>query len=255
MVGLMAVGFVVVAGVAAFGLWQQSKRREALFRWSVASGWSYEAQDDSLAYRWAGSPFGRGDEREGTEVLRGTWDGMPALSFTYVETNVSRDSDGKTSRSSTSYHVIALAMPSELPTVELTPEGLGAKLVKMVGGQDIQFESDEFNRTYRVVGESPVVAHAIIHPRLMERLLAPDARGVAWRIEGNSILTWRTGSTDLGLIAPRLGLLQQIVASVPRHVWLDHGYDPAARPNPNPNPDPAPNPNPNTAANPTEELS
>ena len=225
MVWLLVVAAIALAG----GAWyMQRKRREAIVAWAQASGWSFEGRDDSLVHRWAGEPFGKGDEREADEVLRGSYGGADAVSFTYRVTEVRRDSDGKTQRSTTSYHVMALALPAALATVEVTPEGLGARLAKMVGAQDIQFESDEFNRAYRVEGAAPQVAHAVIHPRLMERLLEPGTKGTAWRIEGSTILSWRGGTTDVDAIAPTLGLLATIRDAIPRHVWLDHGYDPAS---------------------------
>jgi len=220
---------LVVAALAAAGVWYANrKRQEAIAAWAAAAGWTFVGQDDSLAFRWAGSPFGPADEREAVEVLRGAYAGADAVSFTYRSTKVSRDSDGKTQRSTTTHHVIALTLTTALPTVEVTPEGLGAKLAKIVGAQDIQFESDEFNRAYRVAGGEPQTVHAVIHPRLMERLLEPGTRGTAWRIEGNTILSWRSGSTDIDRITGTLALLATIRDAVPRHVWLDHGYDPAA---------------------------
>ena len=102
---------------------------------------------------------------------------------------------------------MGVALPTYLPTVELTPDGFGAKLAKLVGAQDIQFESEDFNRAFRVASSDPEVAHAIVHPRLMERMLRDDALGSAWRIEGTWILTWAAGSTDLDRLVSRLGLL------------------------------------------------
>ena len=112
------------------------------------------------------------------------------------------------------------------PTVEVTPEGLGARLAKLVGAQDVQFESEAFNRAYRVAATDQRTGHAILHPRLMERLLRADALGSAWRIGGTWILSWEPGTTDLDRLASRLGLLSAVVRSIPRHVWQDHGYDP-----------------------------
>ena len=36
--------------------------------------------------------------------------------------------------------------------------------------------------------------------------------------------------TDLDRLASRLGLLTAVVRSIPRHVWLDHGFDPVPAP-------------------------
>jgi len=60
---------------------------------------------------------------------------------------------------------------------------------------------------------------------LMELLLRPGAQ-VNLRIEGSDILTWGSGSQRLEAIAGRLGLLDSVVATIPRFVWQNQGYDP-----------------------------
>lgn len=220
--GLLFVLFAVVAiGLAVAGFWVQHKRHERFAAWALRNGWTYARSDRSLVDISRGQPFGQGSSRRATEVLRGTYDGRPALSFSYQWTTGS----GK-NRTTHHAHVVALALPTYLPTVEVTPEGLGARLAKLVGAQDVQFESEAFNRAYRVAATDQRTGHAILHPRLMERLLRSDALGNAWRIGGTWILSWETGTTDLDRLAPRLGLLSAVVRSVPRHVWQDHGYDP-----------------------------
>ncbi|MEZ0447107.1 DUF3137 domain-containing protein [Cellulomonas sp. ICMP 17802] len=220
---LLVLGLVVGVGLLVAGVWVQRKRHERFRAWAVANGWTYAESDRSLVDLSRGQPFGAGSARRATEVLRGTFESRPALSFTYTWTTGS----GK-NRSTHHAHVVGLGLPAYLPTVEVTPEGFGAMLAKLVGAQDMQFESEDFNRAFRVAATDERVGHAIVHPRLMERLLRPDARAAAWRIDGTWILSWEMGTTDLDRLAPRLGLLAAVVRSVPRHVWLDHGFDPLA---------------------------
>ena len=219
---LFAIGLV---GFVAVGWWASVKRRERLQKWATLSGWTYAASDRSLVDFSRGQPFGVGHSKKATEVLAGRYDRLSALSFTYRWTTGS----GKEATTHTS-HIVGVVLPAYLPTVELTPDGLGAKLAKLVGAQDIQFESDDFNRAFRVASSDPRVASAIVHPRLMERMLRDDARGSTWRIEGTWILSWASGSTDLDRLASRLGVLSAVVRSIPRHVWLEHGFDPLSSP-------------------------
>ena len=215
------LGLVVVVGLFVGGLWVQKKRHERFRAWASSNGWTYLESDRSLVDLSRGQPFRQGSARKASEVLRGTFDGRPALSFSYQWTTGS----GK-NRSTHHAHIVALALPAYLPTIEVTPEGLGAKLAKLVGARDLQFESEAFNQAYRVAADDERTGHAIVHPRLMERLLRSDALGNAWRIEGTWILSWEPGTLDLDRLAPRLGLLSAVVRSIPRHVWQDHGYDP-----------------------------
>lgn len=222
----LVIGPVVIVGA----IWFQLRRRKQIRAWAAASGWTYVGTDASLEKRWQGDPFGTGHSRQTSDVLVGRWSGRPAISFTYTY----RTGSGK-DESTYTYHVIALPLPAYLARVELTPEGLGTRLARVFGGQDIQFESEEFNRAWRVESPDPKFAHDIVHPRLMERLLRADARGVCLRIGGTDILTWTVGPTSTDRIAKRLALMTAVIDSVPRYVWQDHGYDPgppAVRPGP-----------------------
>lgn len=213
---LLAAPALLVAGYL-----QHRKRMARLHTWALQHGWQLAASDQSLVHTWSGQPFGVGRNRRATEVLTGTFDGMPVTSFTYRWTVGDRERQRTETR-----HVVAVWLPAFLPTLELTPDGVGAKLAKAVGGQDLRFESEEFNRTWRVECRLPKFASDVVHPRLMERLLEPDARGESMRIEGTAILTWAYGASDLDALAYRIQLLLSVVRAIPRHVWLEHGYDP-----------------------------
>jgi len=217
---LFFVVLVMVPVVAVVGIALQRRRRRSLTAWATANGWQYRGSAPELTTRWHGAPFGVGSSRRATEVLTGTWQGRAAMSFRY------RYTTGNGEQTSTyTFGVVALGLPAFLPTLQLTPEGLGARLAKAVGGQDLQFESEEFNRAWRVTSRLPRFAYDVVHPRLMERLLRPGARANL-RIEGTDILTWCAGAPDLDSLAPRLGLLDAVVRSIPRFVWQEHGYDP-----------------------------
>ncbi|RYV51571.1 hypothetical protein [Pengzhenrongella frigida] len=218
---LFAVAFLLVPAIGVVGLVLQRRRTHALAAWAALNGWEYRSSAPELTERWRGLPFGIGSSRRATDVLSGTWQGRPATSFRYRYTD-----QGGEHRTTHTFHVLLLGLPAFLPTLELTPEGMGARLAKAIGGQDLQFESEDFNRAWRVTSRMPRFASDVVHPRLMERLLRPGS-ATNLRIEGTEILTWSAGSTDLDLIASRLGLLDAVVRSVPRFVWLEHGYDPS----------------------------
>jgi len=217
---VLVVVFALVPAAAVVGVVRQYRRRARLMAWASTIGWQYRASVPELTQRWRGTPFGVGSSRRATEVLSGTWQGRTATSFRYRYTQ--GDDDRRTSYV---FHVLVLGLPAFLPTLELTPEGLGDRVAKAFGGQDLEFESADFNRVWRVTSRMPKFASDVVHPRLMERLLQPGARANL-RIEGTDILTWSAGAPDLELIAPRLGLLDAVVRSIPRFVWLEHGYDP-----------------------------
>jgi hypothetical protein len=222
---VLLLGLVVAVGGLVLTIWYQAARRRTLSTWAARNGWTYADSDDSLVTLSRRDPFGEGHHRCTAEVLRGRFSGRDVVSFVYRW----RTGSGKDEQRHAA-HVVAVALPAYLPIVEVVPEGLGARLAAAFGGQDLRFESEEFNRAFRVQAYDERTAYAIVHPRLMERLLEPDGRLVAWRTDGTWILSWHTGATDLDTLASRLSVLGSVVSAIPRHVWQDHGYDPLAEP-------------------------
>lgn len=214
---------LLVAAVLVSGWWFHRKRVAAVRAWAAGVGWRVVGHDAALVHRWRGRPFGIGNRRRVSELVVGTFAGRHAATFRYEYTTGS----GK-NRSTVTHHVVTMALPTFLPTVELTPDGLGAKLAKAFGAQDLVFESEAFNQAWRVTAPDARYAHAVLHPRLMERLLRPDARGLSLRIEGTDVLCWTLGVPRLDDVGRRLQVLAAVVDHVPRFVWLDHGHDPEA---------------------------
>ncbi len=215
--------FLLVPAALGLGWWLNRQRVAAARRWAAAIGWTWVGSDPSLAHRWRGQPFGTGESRRVSEVMTGPFGPYQALLFVYRYTTGS----GK-SRTTHTYTVLSLALPAFLPTLELTPENLGTRLVRAFGAQDLEFESDDFNTRWRVEARDPKFAHDVLHPRVLERLVRADAAGMSLRVEGTDILCWTVGTPDLDRLAGRLGVLRSIVDAVPRFVWLDHGYDPVS---------------------------
>jgi hypothetical protein len=213
-VGLFA-SFVVIA------FFVERKRKERLAAFAAAIGWTYQHRAPQLVGRWRGQPFNVGSSRQASHLLAGTFRGRPAAAFQYQYSTGS----GK-NRSTTTLTVTMLSLPAALPDLEITNEGVGAKIAKAFGGQDIQFESEEFNRRWRVEGAVRKTVHDIVHPRFMDMLNAGPADPV--RFEGTDLWTWHYGALQTDPMFTRLERLAAIADSVPRHVWQDYGYDPSA---------------------------
>jgi len=225
--GILAIGVALMVVVVVVGLVSHRRHQKALDEWVAARRWRRLPDDRSLVSRWHGTPFGTGDSRKATNLLTGTFQGREVLSFEYSYETSSTDADGKRTTTTHRFHVVTLPLPAFLPNLEVTPESVGSRLATAFGKHDLDVESDEFNRRFVVRATDPAVAHAILHPRLVERLLREGR--TSWRIEGTSVLTWAPGRTDLGALDRRIALVTAIADAVPRHVWLDHGHDPLAR--------------------------
>lgn len=117
--------------------------------------------------------FRRGHSRVATNTLHGT---MPlferpcqvrAGDFRYRE----RRSDGKGSRTCR-FSYLLVHLPWTTPWLHIRPEGVLDKLKGALGFDDIDFESEQFSSKYHVQSGDKRFAYDVLHPRMMELLLA-----------------------------------------------------------------------------------
>lgn len=223
---LVVIAALVIAGVVVYVAYLQAKkRREAFAAFAASQGWTYAATDHRLAGQWSGEPFGYGDNRRAINVVSGPFQGRTVIAFDYsFQTHT--HSRGRRRTTTHKYGVVAVQMPGPLPQLQVEHEGLfGGAVANMIGFADIQFESEQFNRTFRVKAADERFGHAVVHPRMMEMLLALGEIG--WRFEGNMLIGWDKGSHDPHEVMRRLALLQQVLDLVPPYVWKDYaGVDP-----------------------------
>lgn len=218
--------FLGLAGVLIWWAWlSNKKRREAAQAFAASRGWTYTANVPGLVDRWRSAPFGIGSSRRASNVLTGAFHGRQVVSFDYQYTTGS----GK-NRSTSYFHVLALSLPAALPWLRLSPDGAGAAMARFFGGQDIDFESGAFNEAWRVqASPPPQYAYDFVHPRMIDRLMAPDAVGKTITVEGADIMLVVSGHQVLEAIDLYANLLYGIDDLIPRHLWLKVGYDPLAR--------------------------
>lgn len=184
-------------------------------------GWNFQsgsARYSNISDRF---PFKRGQTQHQENVIWGSWNGIPCATFTYHRelgghSMISRD---------LVFQVTRVELPVALPYIELVPERMADKFSKAFGGQDLDVESAAFNRAWRVLYDDRRYAHAVLHPRLVERLLTPAALNTAIRIEGGSILAWQPGWQDPATLAERLSMLASVARHVPEMVVREYGQE------------------------------
>ncbi len=227
---MIVLAVVVGVGLFYFNYLRAKKRREMFAGFAAQQGWQYQPGNNSMAHQWSGTPFQTGDNRRAHNVLSGAFNGHQMVAFDYSYQTHSTDSKGRRTTTTHKFGVVVLQMPGALPHLEVTHEGIfGGAVANAFGFRDIQFESDQFNRAFRVKADDERFGHAVVTPRMMELLLA---RGeIGWRIEGNSLVGWDKGAHNPTEVMNRLTLLQQVVEQVPPYVWRDYaGVDPRQEP-------------------------
>lgn len=179
---LVGVGVLTMAWVRA------SRRRDAARTIAGRLGLQYSEGDPLGVLDLPHRLFRKGDRRRIETTLHGTLDGRSIVLCDFVFTETSRDAQGNTSQRDYRWSLCALALSWPLPWIEITPEGLGRRLLNVLGvGNDVQFESDEFNRAFTVLSRDRDFAFTLIDPAMIEWLTA-NADDCHIEIEGRDLV-------------------------------------------------------------------
>ena len=219
---LLVVGFVVLAGVIAWAAWYAKKRRrEALALAAKQLGFQYSQVD---TFGLLGLPFDllqRGDGRGTENVLWGTWQGLDVTEFDYWYFEESTDSEGRTSRSYSHFSCATTQVPLRSSHLTIAKENIFTRLVDHMGFRDIEFELEEFNRSFQVKCKDRKFANDIVDQRMMQWLM-DRAAGFAFEMNGDYLLcsSRRRKPTDL---VPLLGTLKGFNDRIPNVAYSLYG--------------------------------
>jgi hypothetical protein len=210
---------LVLTGAGGWLLWHLERERRARYvAFAQERGWTYTPRDNTLVRQFRGEPFGRGSARRASHVLRGQYGGREAVVFDYRF--VTRSSDGQQQTTQTHrFTVCALRLPAALPRLELTAENPLTRLAGALGFDDVELESEDFNRRYRVRSDDRRLAYDVLHARTIEQLLALPTLNL--RLDGADAVLWERGTTSLPDVPARLAVLSQLVDGIPSYVWAD----------------------------------
>jgi hypothetical protein len=105
-------------------------------------------------------------------------------------------------------------IPGGALRVAFIREDFSQKVAKLLGGEDVDVESHEFNQRWRVRADDPRDAHALLNPRVIEALLQIGDSHVAFTIAGDRAVLWDDGSeADVDLNA-RVSTLESLVGAI-----------------------------------------
>jgi hypothetical protein len=186
--------------------------REGLANLARANGWTYTARLDSLAAAWRQDPFGEGHSRQCRNVVQGVSDGWPFVAIDYQYTTRSGDDD-----TTHPYAVTAVQLAVPLPALSVTLENVVSRLL----GHDIELESEDFNRRFRVKADVPKFAYDVLTARTMQMLLSRPP--LSWHFEGPWLVCFTRGDLSPVTLLSHLDTAKQLLAGVPPFVWKDLG--------------------------------
>jgi hypothetical protein len=175
-----------------------------------AAGWLFAARDDRQA------PIGRPPfdlpNPRAQNVVWCNLDCRQIVVFQYAANNAAP---------SAGLAVCTLALPTLMPYLEVGPRSAMALAEMPIGTHDIAIESEDFNRRFTVWADDPKYATDVLSPQLAGKLL--ESGPYRWRLEGDRLISWTTGSIDTSTLRPWFAALVDIVDSIPDFVWHEHG--------------------------------
>lgn len=229
-----AVGLIYLLILAARRAAERERaRKSALAAWARAAGYElHEELTAEVESRFKGLvDVGRGHDRTASDVLvRREKPGTYFFRYFYktweTRTVTSTDSNGQTQIRTETYEeshhqrYLIVELSPGFPDIVIRPESWFEKLAALVGFDDIDFESEEFSRKYYVKSAQREFAYAVIHPQMMEYLLAHVANV---QLSGGRLLLsalWND-HTAAGCWETS-GFAAGFIERIPAFVWHDY---------------------------------
>jgi hypothetical protein len=216
------MGFVVVFVLAALigaVVWYlqtvaATRRRRRMSEVAASHGLAFSAKDPfRMPHTVPLAFFGHGHSRKVTNVMYDrTAEGLDRRAFDYQYTTGS----GKNRRVYT-FSCGLISTGAHWPQLTLGPEGFFERVLDVIGGADIQFESEEFNREWEVRSPDPRFASAMIDPEMMLFLLE-KAAGARVEVNGPWIL-FSGDRRDPESLPQVIGVAEAFRDRIPPVVW------------------------------------
>ena len=202
---LIAVAFVAASKA-------RRRRMDTIAGYAAQREWRYSPTGPGLEQRFRGDPFGRGRQRTATNVVEGTYEGRAFLAFDYSYRSGTGDDDS-TYRCS----VLTMHLGCTAPMLQVAPQGSLGRFFTGLFGNDLAVGDPVFDQAFSVRTDSVEFARDVLHRDLTAMLAAYQDR--AWRIEGDSLLMFRTGQHTIQEIDAVLASMKAILDRIPPPVW------------------------------------
>jgi hypothetical protein len=186
---LWLVGITIVLLVSAIAGYLSAKRKGEMVEVARRNGLEYSDNDPFNCTRVAFPLFRRGEGRHAEHVMWREAPTGPVRGFDYSCWWEHRAQDGSTSRRYQHFTCALAFTNGSWPDLSVHREGLLDRMVDTLGDTDIDFESEEFNRTFVVRCRDRRFATALIDPQMMATMLATRGR-LSFDFKGRWLLVW-----------------------------------------------------------------
>jgi hypothetical protein len=211
----------VLVGALIYGWSRASKRREALFAWATLHGFEYSRSDPFDLLNLGFHLFSMGDGRGIENVMSGAWQELPVKEADYWYYDESTDGKGNRTRTYHRFSVVIAELQCFLPQVSVTKENLMTRLADHLGFQDINFESEQFNREFQIKSRDREFAFKLIDARMIQWFLSTDGR-FGFETNGPNVLVYMKKLKAPEELIPLFGTAKEFHDRIPRIVWSEY---------------------------------
>lgn len=174
---LIIVGIVVVGVLFLVASYYEHRRRWQFWN-DLADEWGYRYRNDD-AYGYCSREefplFSQGHSKKVVHLIEGKVDGRQICLFDYTY----KTGSGK---NQSTHHLSCLMLQTPLVGHGLTvqSENILHRIAAFLGFEDINFESEEFNRAFQIKCKDKRFAYDVFHPGMMEYFLENRKLCVEW---------------------------------------------------------------------------
>lgn len=190
---------------------------------AAARGWGYIFEDQSRTRYFTSFPFFSNTPLRAHDIVWGTVDSRSFETFalSFSDNTFASAGDGKQASLAHDFQVVWIPLKAPLPRIQLTRDKSGWRHLAGLGSARVDVESSQFNEIWDAYSSDARICHAVLNPRLIERMLEPDARYLDFTFEGSALMTPIPYLTDLGPIEAIVRTLYSIADLVPRFLFED----------------------------------
>lgn len=213
LVAPFALVLLAVAGAAL-----AARRRRRFVRALERTGWTVDEPDEALTtllQTLVGPRPGRHRRLTGLALYRGAHDGR-TYCFEYRWDGHEVPGAGRSWRRLRSALVVATPAPRGMPALDVVPRGAASPFAAL--GGDWEVESAQFNEQFRVITDDPRGASDVLHPRLVEHLLAPPCRTLSWRLVDGWVMAWVPDLRSHDEVVSLWALVRDVRRNLPPHL-------------------------------------
>ena len=171
---IIVFALFVAGGIAYLQYRTRQARIAAVAATGKRIGFSFTQDDVEGVINLPFRLFSMGDGRRVELVLTGEHNGLPLRLFDYWYYDETTDSHGNRTKSYHRFTCGVLTFPASCPHLRLGHEGFFSRLGSHMGMHDVQFESDEFNKQFRVKCDDQKFAFCLVDGQMMEWLASAD---------------------------------------------------------------------------------